>query len=203
MSNYLSQLQTFIANHQPSVKLSYQVPLLGEGGSCSIFGELDPVPFDLREALSTEQQSLVSLAQSVVDWVEQKTKVEWFGVYLKTQVANEEWALTKLAYFGAASRGQFPLTESFAQISNNSSVGLSGQGKIINNVSQYVAEGGEYYTCDPKVKSELCWPILAADNRVLGIIDAESFSENCFDDESQALFHAVCRVLAENFDRLS
>ncbi|MDC2890843.1 hypothetical protein [Psychrosphaera algicola] len=66
-----------------------------------------------------------------------------------------------MAYFGEPSRAEFPLTPEFATISNNSFVGLYGEKRTINDVQKYVADGGEYYTCDPKVKSELCWPILS------------------------------------------
>ena len=189
ISDIQKQIQQWISSHNPSVQLQYQVPLLGEGGTCSLFGELDDVPFKLQDVLSEQHLELLNQVQSVVDWVQTHLNVDWFGVYLK-RVSNDQSAvLTKLAYYGAPSRAEFPLTPEFAELSNNTSVGLSGEKRLINSVAEYRQQGGEYYTCDPKVNSELCWPIISPNissakqqgSEILGIIDAECFNENKFD----------------------
>lgn len=203
MTNFVYQIETWCEQHNPKIKLEYQVPLLGEGGTCSLFGELDDIPFDLQSVLEQSELDYLERIQSVVDWVKENTKVDWFGVYLAR--GTESRVLTKLAYFGAPSRAEFPLTQEFASLSNNTSVGLSGEKRLINSVDEYRAQGGEYYTCDPKVKSELCWPIFSDKNQlsgqkepeILGIIDAESFEENKFDLELQQKFEAVCAVLSK------
>jgi putative methionine-R-sulfoxide reductase with GAF domain len=111
-----------------------------------------------------------------------------------------------MSYFGKPSRAEFPLTEAFSQLSNNVYVGLNGEKRTINNVEQYRQSGGEYYTCDPKVKSELCWPIISNKNNtssttkteILGIIDAECFENDRFDETTQAIFHTACQFLSEH-----
>lgn len=211
MTELIAELESWICNHSSNLRTHYRVPLLGEGGTCSLFGELDPTPFDLTQHLTSSQLKLLAPVQAIVDWVHSKTAVEWFGIYLKRTINDQESVLTKLAYFGAESRAEFPVDESFAAISNNSYVGLYGQKRTINNVAQYVAEGGEYYTCDPKVKSELCWPILSpnnltngnkvtgGENHIVGIIDAESFTIDSFKDDELEIYEAVCHVLAKLF----
>lgn len=208
IEHYKQNLSQWVQQHQAKTIWQYQVPLLGEGGTCSLFGELDDTPFDLTSTLNAQQQQLVPLAQAVSDWVKENTNVDWFGIYLSRDDGQQQ-VLTKLAYFGAPSRAEFPITAEFAQISNNSNVGLTGQRRTINNVQEYVASGGEYYTCDPKVKSELCWPILLpensdkniaqtdTENEILGIIDAESFTTDSFDQSTQDKFEAVVQVLSE------
>lgn len=203
MKSLIEQIENWCAQDKPELTLAYQVPLLGEGGTCSLFGELDDTPFDLTATLTAQQLDLVAQVQSVVNWVKAHTDVDWFGVYL-ARATEEGKVLTKLAYFGAPSRAEFPLTAEFAALSNNTSVGLSGQKRLINDVDQYRAQGGEYYTCDPKVKSELCWPIFSSkkeqtqqqQNTILGIIDAECFEQNKFTAEVQQQFDAVCAVLS-------
>lgn len=201
---YYQEIKNWCETHTPKVRYSYAVPLLGEGGTCSLFGELDEKPFNLEAVLSEAQRPLVTESQKISDWIQANTEIDWFGIYLKV-AEGEDSSLTKLAYYGEPSRAQFPLTEAFASISNNTAVGLSGEKRVINDVQSYVTEGGEYYTCDPKVKSELCYPIISTKNNnskqhdpeILGIIDAESFSTHCFDNEKLALFDAVCTLLSE------
>jgi putative methionine-R-sulfoxide reductase with GAF domain len=204
-AQYKQQILDWVATQQPQLNWQYQVPLLGEGGTCSLFGELDDTPFDLNSVLNAAEKEYVSPVQAIVDWVHENTDVDWFGVYLKRQSEAEGQVLTKLAYFGAPSRAEFPLNQEFAALSNNSTVGLTGEKRLINSVTEYRQQGGEYYTCDPKVNSELCWPIfstkndgqLQQDQEILGIIDAECFAENKFDLQAQQKFEAVCEVLAE------
>lgn len=205
MTELISQIQKKCEQERPELRLEYQVPLLGEGGTCSLFGELDATPFNLSNELTQTELDYLPKIQSVVNWVQENTNMDWFGVYLARNNSNNERVLTKLAYYGAPSRAEFPLTEEFAPLSNNTNVGLSGEKRLINSVAEYRAEGGEYYTCDPKVNSELCWPIFSQKNakslqhepEILGIIDAESFKEHQFDLEVQQQFEAVCAVLSK------
>lgn len=205
MIDLIKQIQDKCELENPELKLEYQVPLLGEGGTCSLFGELDETPFSLGNELTQVELNYLPKIQSVVNWVQENTKVDWFGVYLARNNKSNERVLTKLAYFGAPSRAEFPLSEEFAPLSNNTSVGLTGEKRLINSVAEYRENGGEYYTCDPKVNSELCWPIFSDKNsqslqhepEILGIIDAESFKEHQFDLEVQQQFEAVCAVLSK------
>lgn len=200
-----NELTDWCAQKQPELRLEFSVPVLGEGGTCSLFGELDPVPFNLSNTLSQAQLALLPLLQNVTDWVLHNTNVDWFGIYLKRATDNGESILTKMSYFGVPSRAEFPLSEEFSTLSNNSYVGLYGEKRTINNVEQYRQAGGEYYTCDPKVKSELCWPIISNKNntssdpqdKILGIIDAECFENDRFDENTQAIFEAACQFLSE------
>ncbi|MFZ6675540.1 GAF domain-containing protein [Undibacterium sp. Xuan67W] len=209
ISSYQEQLQQFIESTKQTtqVQWQYQVPELGEGGSCSLFDQLSSTPYDLAARLGGQTADNLRLLQQVtalVKFYQQQSGSQWFGVYKKidqkidhTDTGSDGNAvLVKLAYFGAASRAEFPLTPEFAAISNNSTVGISGKGRIINNVSAYLATGGEYYTCDPKVQAEACLPILAADGRVLGIIDSEAFTQNIFTGAELALLVAVATSLS-------
>jgi L-methionine (R)-S-oxide reductase len=98
-------------------------------------------------------------------------------------------ALVKLAYRGSPSRAEFPLTEEFAAHSNNSSVGLTGHARVIQDVVSYAAAGGQYYTCDPSVMAEVCLPLFC-NGHVCGIIDAETAVKDFFTPT------ALCRVVA-------
>lgn len=204
--NFYNELAKWCEEKKPDVRYQFQVPLLGEGGTCSLFGELDPVPFNLSSTLTESELTLLPLLQNITDWIVFNSKVDWFGIYLKRTQANGENVLTKMSYFGSPSRAEFPLTTEFATLSNNSYVGIYGEKRTINNVEQYRQSGGEYYTCDPKVKSELCWPIISNKNntsvnpqaKILGIIDAECFENDRFDERTQAIFEAACQFLSEN-----
>jgi putative methionine-R-sulfoxide reductase with GAF domain len=59
-------------------------------------------------------------------------------------------------------------------------------------VAEYVAQGGEYYTCDPKVQSEACLPMFDNISGCIGIIDAEAFSTGIFDEQVLAVLVAAC-----------
>lgn len=181
-----------------SVQWQFRVPELGEGGSCSLFGQLADVPYDLSLILGGQtdaNQQLLAKVTAVVQFYQAQSASHWFGVYQRRNNPAGETVLVKLAYFGAESRAEFPLTAEFAAISNNSTVGLSGQGRIINDVAAYLAKGGEYYTCDPKVQAEACLPLLGADGAVLGIIDSEAFEQNLFHGKELALLVAVALTL--------
>jgi putative methionine-R-sulfoxide reductase with GAF domain len=138
---------------------------------------------------------LLAKVTAIVQFYQANSASHWFGVYQRRNNPAGETVLVKLAYFGAESRAEFPLTAEFAAISNNSTVGLSGQGRIINDVAAYLAQGGEYYTCDPKVQAEACLPLLDANDAVLGIIDSEAFTQNLFAGKELALLIAVALTL--------
>jgi len=181
------------------IRWSYRVPELGEGGACSLFGQLAERPYDLGASLggTTEaNRRLVAEATLITRHYQQHSRSQWFGVYQSRRNAAGEPVLMKLAYYGAESRAEFPLTEEFAQGSNNSAVGLSGQARLINDVAAFVAEGGGYYTCDPKVKAEACLPLFDAERRIVGILDAEAFELNCYSGDELALVVAVAARLS-------
>ena len=175
---------------------TYKIPKLGEGGSCSLFGELEDKPFRLDEALNDfNQESALYIAQlkTLIDVCVEASNIDWLGIY-QARSALQENHLLKLAYHGAPSRPVFPLNDEFAQISNNTQVGLSGKAKVIQNVEAYLKEGGGYYTCDPKVKSEICLPLFSTNREIVGIIDAEAFSCDFFNKEILSMCVALCCV---------
>ncbi|NMM40811.1 GAF domain-containing protein [Pseudoalteromonas arctica] len=194
VSDELTKLESYLSNQPlPAVRWQYQVPELGEGGACSLFGYLQDEPFKLTDFLPQDQHTTQKLAQLqlIVDYVVAQTKVDWYGIYQSTATPEGE-QLLKLTYFGAPSRPLFPLTEAFAAGSNNVQVALSRKGRVINNVEQYLAAGGEYYTCDPKVKSEACLPLFDSANRCVGIVDGEAFNNDFFNQQTLALLIACC-----------
>lgn len=182
-----------------AVQWQFNVPELGEGGACSLFGILADEPYDLTAILggvTAQSQLLLAKATAVVQYYRQHSQSHWFGVYQARVNPQGERVLVKLAYFGAESRAEFPLTAEFAQISNNSAVGLSGRGRVINDVEAYVASGGEYYTCDPKVQAEACLPVFDEQGEVVGIIDSEAFAKEFFSGQELALLLAVTTTLS-------
>jgi len=193
----VSRLQQVAPTAASAVQWQYQVPLLGEDGACSLFGEMADQPYDLAATLGqsdSTQHSLQQLTALVRDY-QSLQQSDWFGIYQARLNPAGESVLVKLAYFGEPSRAEFPLTAEFAQISNNSTVGLTGKAKIINDVTDYVQAGGEYYTCDPKVLAEACLPLFNGAGQVAGIIDAEAFRRQAY--HTKALVHlvALCLVL--------
>ncbi len=202
VSDFQQQLVAHIATSTPAVQWQYQVPELGEGGACSLFGHLAAEPYDLAATLGGETADNLLLLQrmtAVVEYYQQHSRSDWFGVYQRRFNLAAEDVLVKLAYFGAPSRPEFPLTTEFAAISNNSSVALSGQARLISQVASYVAAGGEYYTCDPKVQAEACLPLYAESGEVIGIVDAEAFSADLYVGTELALLVAVVTVLPSLF----
>ncbi|WAC72702.1 hypothetical protein OU995_24740 [Roseateles sp. SL47] len=182
-----------------AVQWQFRVPELGEGGACSLFGQLAAEPYDLSRLLggtTAQNRELLAAATAVTAYYQQHSRSHWFGIYQARANTAGEPVLVKLAYFGAESRAEFPLTEAFAQGSNNSAVGLSGRGRVINDVAAYVAEGGGYYTCDPKVKAEACLPLFNASGAVIGILDSEAFDPGFFQGHELALVVAVAAHLS-------
>ncbi|MEJ6473392.1 GAF domain-containing protein [Pseudoalteromonas piscicida] len=189
----LAKIDAYLEQHSESAVWSYQIPELGEGGACSLFGHLQEAPFlltDYLEQSESNQQALGKL-QTIVAFVVECTGVDWFGIYQTRTIENGE-QLLKLAYAGAPSRPLFPITQAFAATSNNIQTVLNAKARVINDIPKYVAEGGEYYTCDPKVKAETCLPLFNEAEQCIGIIDAEAFQESFFDDNVLALLAAAC-----------
>jgi putative methionine-R-sulfoxide reductase with GAF domain len=178
----------------PVVQWQYQVPELGEGGACSLFGQLAEQPYDLTGILggkTAANQQLLQQMAAVSAFYQAHSKSDWFGIYQRRVNPQGETVLVKLSYFGAPSRAEFPLTNEFAAISNNSTVGLSGKARIINDVPAYLQQGGEYYTCDPKVQAEACIPLYDDAGQVVGIIDSEAFQKQLFEADELALLIAT------------
>ncbi|KZN62701.1 hypothetical protein N473_18935 [Pseudoalteromonas luteoviolacea CPMOR-1] len=193
VQSQLDALDAYLASHQAQTIWSYQIPELGEGGSCSLFGHLQEAPFELEAVIERTQENdvLLSKLQTIVEFVTNKTGVEWFGIYQSRQVDGEQ-QLLKLAYNGAPSRPLFPINEQFAATSNNIQTVLSEKSRIINNIPEYIAQGGEYYTCDPKVQAEVCIPLLNDKLDCIGIIDAEAFSKDFFTADNLSVLVAAC-----------
>lgn len=182
----------------PKVQWQYQVPELGEGGACSLFGELTDTPYDLSAILGGQtEKNLIALQQltKIVTFYRENSGLDWFGIYQARPNVDAQQVLVKLAYYGAPSRAEFPLTAEFAKASNNSSVGLSGRAKVINDVAAYLGTGGEYYTCDPKVQAEACLPLFDQSGKIVGIVDAEDFNKHVFTADAMALLVAVCLTI--------
>ncbi|MBV1777416.1 hypothetical protein KSF73_16970 [Burkholderiaceae bacterium DAT-1] len=181
----------------PETLYQYHVPMLGEGGACSLFDELDPTPYNLADTLDgitdSTTRALTQLRALVAE-VASSTQCDWLGIYAKRTLKDGSRALVKLAYHGKPSRAEFPLTAEFAEHSNNSSVGLSGQGKIIDDVAGWVADGGAYYTCDPDVRSEACLPLFDDRGILCGIIDAEDARAGFFSGQVLETLIALCLV---------
>ncbi len=196
VAHYSQQLQQALAVSPSSAVISwqYQVPELGEGGACSLFGHLADEPYDLTAILGGQTASNTQLLQqmaAISAFYQAHSQSDWFGIYQRRVNPQGETVLVKLSYFGAPSRAEFPLTDEFAAISNNSTVGLSGKARIINDVPAYLQQGGEYYTCDPKVLAEACIPLYDDTGQVVGIIDSEAFQKQLFAGDELALLIAI------------
>lgn len=178
---------------------SYPVPKVSDDGACSIFDELAEEPYSLDAALGGRGRSVTRklwLLNELVAALHTEVGADWLGIYQRCELASGP-ALVKLAYRGLPSRAEFPLTAAFAAKSNNSTVGLSGKGLVIQDVAKHAASGGSYYVCDPKVKSEVCLPILGENGTLLGIIDAEADATGFFTDARLVSLTALSLALAE------
>jgi putative methionine-R-sulfoxide reductase with GAF domain len=170
-----------------------KVPKLSADGSCSLHGELDPVPYDLAEALGGRElrtSLCLLILGELLEHVANRAGLDWVGVYQARPVAGGR-ALVKLASSGKPSRAEFPLTEEFAKRSNNVAVALSGKARVIADVKAHLAAGGAYYACDPEIQSEACLPLLDAKGQVVGVLDAESARKDAFDNERLATLVAL------------
>ena len=83
VSQSLADLDLWLKENNKSSEASwsYLIPELGEGGSCSLFGKLQEVPFQLDEFLirSNENNILLNKLNAIIEFVVDKTKVDWFG----------------------------------------------------------------------------------------------------------------------------
>ncbi len=175
----------------------YEVPKISEDGSCSLIDEMDPVLYDLARVLGGESEAAtrkLKLLNILVTRATMVTGADWVGIYQKRLNATGNEVLVKLAYRGRPSRAEFPLNAEFAKGSTNSTVGMSVQAKLIDDVAAYTAEGGGFYVCDDAVQSEVCVPILDADGKMLGIIDAEAGPKAFFNADRQAAIVAMALV---------
>ncbi|MBI2380585.1 MAG: hypothetical protein HYV16_07510 [Gammaproteobacteria bacterium] len=178
---------------------TYRVPQLSEDGACSLVEELAAEPYDLATALGGRSRAATRklwLLNQLIGEVHERLGADWLGAYQRLELPSGP-ALVKLAYRGLESRAEFPLTESFAEKSNNSRVALSGRGAVIADVHAHAQAGGSYYVCDPKVSSEVCLPVYGEMSEVIGIIDAEDDAQGFFDGTRQALAAALCLVLPD------
>ncbi len=202
VQHYLDALTQYLSSSAlPEVQWQYHVPELGEGGACSLFGVLDSTPYDLTAILggkTAANQLALQRLTMITHFYQRQSGLAWFGIYQARQNTSAQPVLVKLSYFGAPSRAEFPLTTEFAQISNNSTVGLTGKARVINDVAAYLAQGGEYYTCDPKVQAEACLPLYADSGKIVGIVDAEDVKQQVFTQEALALLVAVCLTIPES-----
>ncbi|MBX6333789.1 hypothetical protein IRY61_00405 [Candidatus Saccharibacteria bacterium] len=184
--------------------LTYRVPKLTSDGTCSVAGHrLAKEPYDLRPILgiqagSAEEAAVIKRLEHLQDLlagVQTVLKADWIGIYQKARSLDGTPVLVKLVYEGKPSRAEFPLTEAFAALSNNSTVGLTGKAVVITDVS---AHEGPYYECDGLVQSEICLPIFDKSGEdIVGILDAESFHRGHFDEPKIAQAARLCWELAE------
>ena len=213
-------------SHQVEALFTYPVPKLSPGSSCSIHGEREDKPFDVRTILNPFTSSFTgdySLTTSlfrmnlIAALLHAAVQSDWTGIYGRYGTTNGP-ALVKLAYCGRPSRAIFPLTKEFAAHSNNSTVGLTGKAILVKSVRAHLEEGKPYYECDAAVQSELCLPIfsnrhpepsrrtveasLSDLSNVIGIIDLESFRENHFTDERILKAAFVCAKLSDVLSQL-
>jgi putative methionine-R-sulfoxide reductase with GAF domain len=175
----------------------YPVPMLSEDGSCSLIEELAPVPYDLTQILGGRSEAVARkllLLNQVVEHVTQMSGADWLGIYQARNHANQQRVLVKLAYRGRPSRAEFPLTPEFAAGSTNSTVGLEGSARVIDDVAAYTAEGGGFYVCDDKVQSEACLPMFDEAGVIVGIIDAEAEPKQFFKPDRIAAIAALALV---------
>ena len=136
------------------------------------------------------------LLKLIVKELAEKLNIEWIGIYRKVE-HNGVPNLVKEAYVGSISRAYFPLTEEFAKNSNNSTVAMTKTAIYISNTRAMTSDT-PYYTCDMKVQSEFCLPILDSNDQVIGIIDAEAWRPNAFSDTAITFLLDVALKLGES-----
>ena len=198
----VSAIEQVDGNLDPAKDLfQYYVPKLSPDGSCSAEkGGLEEEPYDLRDILgvtNTNERNIeeqIKTLYKLLEGIQQELKTDWIGVYQVATNKDGINVLVKLAYQGSPSRAEFPLTEEFAPLSNNTTVGLTGKAVLIQSVGQHE---GAYYKCDGDVNSEACLPVYDKDfTKVIGIIDAESFQEEYFGPKNLSLLAQLCVQLS-------
>lgn len=199
VANAFNQTKKGFSDEEVQKLYVYDIPKLGPNGTCSTTHEKEDEPYNLtiiyglpfspKELQTNPMTMRLWQLKQVITTLQKQIGCDWLGIYRK--VINKEGTdiLVKESYFGAFSRAEFPLTEAFAQTSNNSTVGLSGIAKIVQDVNSYA---GPYYECDGRVQSEFCCPILDESGKVVGIIDAEAFAPNFFTPEKLIEVAKVC-----------
>ncbi len=197
----IHNLMAALGGSAPEISLdtlyTYRVPLLAEDGTCSLLDELAPAPYDLRAILGGPSEAATRkliLLNQLAEHATQLTGADWFGVYQARKNALQDRVLVKLAYRGRPSRAEFPLTEAFAKGSTNSTVGLSGRARVIEDVSAYTASGGGFYVCDDAVQSEACLPLFDEAGEIIGIIDAEAAPKDFFNEDRLATIIAAALI---------
>ena len=178
---------------------TFRVPILSPDGTCSANKGLEETPYDIRTRIDASDEEKLERnlrhIHALLAGAQKKVNADWIGVYQTITRPHESDVLVKLAYQGRESRAEFPLTEQYAALSNNSTVAMTGKGIVIDSVREY---HGAYYECDGDVNSEACLPIYSQDfSQVVGIIDAESFSEHHFTSDKVAVLAQLCLQLAE------
>jgi putative methionine-R-sulfoxide reductase with GAF domain len=197
---------------------SYRIPKLAnkndekeeEDGMCGI--GLEKVPFEILNVLLTldssrkREEELIRLKRLRLVLSALKTCVDadWIGVYETTIESEKRFEqLLKLTYLGAPSRAYFPLTESFAKNSNNSTSCLRKECIVIHDVTRATTktlskeETIPYYTCDTRVQSEVCAPILTREGKCIGLIDCESWKSENFTNEKINTILQTAKALSE------
>ncbi len=177
---------------------TYKVPMLSEDGTCSLIEELAPEPYDIAPILGGRSEAntrKLLLLNQLVEHATQLAGADWLGIYQTRTNKIGDPVLVKLAYRGRPSRAEFPLNETFARGSTNSTVGLSGHAKVIDDVAAHTAAGGAFYVCDDEVQSEICVPVLDEGGKVLGIIDAEAQPKAFFNSNRMILVVAMALVV--------
>lgn len=170
--------------------LKYSVPILREGGISSdgdclgSFNAEEYLPFILDD----DKVELLIAMDQVMEKMITMSAVDWCGVYMRIpdqdhlELPTE--SLLKICYRGGSSRALFPLTNDPTQQSNSASVAMSAQANRIDDVKDYVSQGGHYYQCDARVQSEYCHPLVDQQGECIGIVDLESFEKQSFSDEN-------------------
>jgi L-methionine (R)-S-oxide reductase len=186
-----------VAIADPESLYRYPMPMLTEDGTCSIVGELAPVPYDLTGILggrSEQTTRRLALLGRLVERVRETTGADWIGIYQRRVNSAGIDVLVKVSYVGLPSRAEFPLTREFAERSTNSTVGLTGRATVLDDVSKHVEAGGGFYVCDSGVQSEACVPILDDSREVAGIVDAEAKPRGFFGADRIAVLAALALV---------
>jgi L-methionine (R)-S-oxide reductase len=194
---FIGALGDLPAGFDDNTLYSYSVPMLSEDGSCSLIEELAPTPYDLTAILGGRNEPnkrKLLLLNQLVEHGAQLTGADWLGIYQARKNGFADPVLVKLAYRGRPSRAEFPLNPAFAAGSTNSTVGLNGHAKVIDDVAAYTAEGGGFYVCDDAVQSEICVPLFDEAGKIIGIIDAEAAPQAFFNADRAATVVAMALV---------
>ncbi len=186
-----------VAIADPASLYAYPVPMLTEDGTCSVFDEMAPVPYDLGAILggrSEQATRRLALLRRFVERARETTGADWVGIYQVRSNPAGARVLVKLSYVGRPSRAEFPLNRAFAERSTNSTVGLTGRATVIEDVGKHVEAGGGFYVCDDGIQSEACVPILDEARQVAGIVDAEARPRGFFGAERLVVVAALALV---------